>query len=83
MAHPKGSPITAKEKICILNLYQSYVNEKMSVTDAKAETAKRLGYGENSVANAIKGGLISRDVFHLLKKDQENHYTQPNSSLCT
>ena len=26
--HPKGSPVTAKEKRCILNLYQSYVDEK-------------------------------------------------------
>ena len=39
----------------------------MPVTDAKAETAKRLGYGENSVANAIKGGLISEGIFNLVQ----------------
>ena len=34
--HQKGSPITAKEKRCILNLYQSFIDDdNMSPKEAK------------------------------------------------
>ena len=52
--HPKGSPVIAKEKRCILNSYQSYVDEGKSEKYAKDETARRLGFGFDTVKNAIK-----------------------------
>ena len=60
--HPKGSPVIAKEKRCILNLYQSYVDEGKSEKDAKDETARRLGFGFDTVKNAIKEMLAMGDV---------------------
>ena len=43
-AHPQGSPLQAKEKRCILNLYQSFIDDGKVVKEAKFETAKRLGF---------------------------------------
>ena len=40
--HTKGSPLVAKEKACILNLYQSYVNDTLPIKQAREETARRL-----------------------------------------
>ena len=37
-AHPKGSPVEAKEKRCILNLYQSYIEDGISEKNARKET---------------------------------------------
>ena len=52
--HKKGSPITAGEKRCILNLYQSYVDDGMSNDKARKETAKRLQFSPDSVSQIIK-----------------------------
>ena len=61
--HPKGSPVTAKEKRCILNLYQSYIDiDEKSEKDAKDETVKRLGFGLDTVRNAIKEMLATGGV---------------------
>ena len=60
--HKKGSPITAKEKKCILNLYQSFVNDGKSNKDARDETARRLQFGEKTVAFAIKEKLSLGEV---------------------
>ena len=60
--HPQGSPITAKEKRCILNLYQSYVNEKKPEKEAREETCKRLQFGDESVRNIIKEFIHDRKV---------------------
>ena len=39
--HPKGSLITAKEKKCILNLYQSYINDgNKTEVEAREETGR-------------------------------------------
>ena len=51
--HRRGSPITAKEKICILNLYQSFLNDGMNEFEAIQETARRLQFGIKSVQSAI------------------------------
>ena len=60
--HEKGSPITAKEKKCILNLYQSFVDEGKSNKDARDETARRLQFGIKSVTFAIKEKLSIGEV---------------------
>ena len=60
--HPKGSLITAKEKKCILNLYQSYVDEKMPEKEAREQTCKRLQFGDESVRNIIKEFIYERKV---------------------
>ena len=53
--HLPGSPITAKEKRCILNLYQSYRDDGiLSDKDARNETTKRLQFGETTVRQTIK-----------------------------
>ena len=60
--HPTGSPITKKEKRCILNLYQSYVNDGKSIVDARTETARRLGFGVQSVKDSIKEMISEGNV---------------------
>ena len=55
--HAKGSLLTAKEKVCILNLYQSYINDGMNNWEAKEETAHRLQFGIKSVQSVIKEKL--------------------------
>ena len=65
--HPKGSPITAKEKRCILNLYQSYINEGKSNWKAKTETARRLDFGIQSIKNVIKEKLCEGVVHNNIK----------------
>ena len=52
--HTKGSPIDAKEKRCIINLFQSFRNDGMSFTDSKDETAKRLKFSEASVKHIVR-----------------------------
>ena len=52
--HTKGSPIDAKEKRCIVNLFQSFRNDGMSFTDSKDETAKRLKFSEASVKHIVR-----------------------------
>ena len=61
--HQKGSPIVAKEKRCILNLYQSFLDDgDKSPKEARDETAKRLKFGVNSVQQVIKEMLNERNV---------------------
>ena len=61
--HQKGSPITAKEKRCILNLYQSFLDDdSMSPKEARKQTAKRLKFGIRSVRSIIKEMLHERNV---------------------
>ena len=61
--HQKGSPITAKEKRCILNLYQSFLDDgTMSPKEARNQTAKRLKFGIRSVRSVIKEMLRERNV---------------------
>lgn len=60
--HPKGSPIVAKEKRCILNLYQSFLDDGKSSIIARQETAKRLQFGIGSVELIIKEMLHERNV---------------------
>ena len=62
--HPKGSPLVAKEKACILNLYQSYVNDGMSNQQARQETARRLQFCEESVLSTIKEMLSEGNVIN-------------------
>ena len=52
--HPMRSPIQAKKKRCILNLYQSVLDDGKTIKEAKHETATRLGFGELTVANTVK-----------------------------
>ena len=60
--HHKGSPITAKEKRCILNLYQSFLDDDcMSPKEARKQTAKRLKFGIASVRLIIKEMLYERN----------------------
>ena len=60
--HQKGSPIVAKEKRCILNLYQSFLDDGKLPKEARDETAKRLQFGVNSVQQVIKEMLNERNV---------------------
>ena len=73
-SHSKGSPLTAKEKVCIVNLYQSYANEGMPLKDAKDQVVKRLGIGERSVANTIKEMLENGTL-----EDNKNVKMKPNA----
>ena len=57
--HPQGSPIQAKEKRCILNLYQSFLDDGKLIKEAKYETAKRLGFSEESITNTVKEMLAN------------------------
>ena len=60
--HSKGSPLLSQEKKCIVNLYQSYVNEGKPEKEAREETARRLQFGQHSVENAIKEMLSEGNV---------------------
>ena len=61
--HQTGSPIVAKEKRCILNLYQSYRDDGiLSDKEARKETAKRLQFGEPRVRETIKEKIFYKDV---------------------
>ena len=61
-AHPKGLPISAGQKKCILNLFQSYINDGMSKREARIETATRLQFSENSVTNIVKEKIALGEV---------------------
>ena len=67
--HAKGSLLTAKEKVCILNLYQSYINDGMNNWEAKEETAHRLQFGIKSVQSVIKEklseGFVANNVTNI------------------
>ena len=58
-----GTPITSKEKHCILNLYQSYVDEEKSEVEAREEVQRRLQFSHSSVLNTIKEFLCEGNVF--------------------
>jgi hypothetical protein len=73
-AHPQGSPIEAKEKRCILNLYQSFLDDGKVIKEAKYETAKRLGFGEESVAHTVKEIIANGYV-----EDNKNMRKTPNA----
>ena len=74
--HRKGSPITAKEKRCILNLYQSFRDDdRMSPKEARNQTAKRLKFGIASVRLIIKEMLLERNV----EDNKQNVRTSPNA----
>ena len=73
-AHPMGSPIQAKEKRCILNLYQSFIDDGTSVKDAKHETSRRLGFSPESVTNTIKEMIANGYV-----QDNNNARRTPNA----
>ena len=61
--HPKGSLITAKEKKCILNLYQSYLDDgNKTEVEAREETGRRLQFGDESIRSIIKEYLYERKV---------------------
>ena len=60
--HPKGSLITAKEKKCILNLYQSYIDDGKTEVAAREETGRRLQFGDESLRNIIKEYIYERKV---------------------
>ena len=60
--HPQGSPLEAKEKRCILNLYQSFRDDGKSNKDARIETAKRLKFGEDTVSLVIREKLSTGTV---------------------
>ena len=76
--HQKGSPIVAKEKRCILNLYQSFLDDDKSPKspkEAREETAKRLQFGINSVQQIIKEMLSERNV----TDNKNNLRSSPNA----
>ena len=76
--HQKGSPIVAKEKRCILNLYQSFLDDgdnPRSPKEAREETAKRLQFGINSVQQIIKEMLYERNV----TDNKNNLRSSPNA----
>ena len=60
--HPKGSPITAKEKQCILNLYQSYRDDGKTEKEAREETCRRLKFCDDSVRYIIKEFVYDRKL---------------------
>ena len=60
--HPKGSPVEAKEKRCILNLYQSYKDDGKTEKEARHETVRRLGFGHKTVRLVIKEVLSEGGV---------------------
>ena len=76
--HQKGSPIVAKEKRCILNLYQSFLDDgdhPRSPKEAREETAKRLQFGINSVQQIIKEMNYERNV----TDNKNNLRSSPNA----
>ena len=74
--HQRGSPITAKEKRCILNLYQSFLDDgDKSSKEAREETAKRLQFGIGSVDLIIKEMLSERNV----EDNKKNLRESPNA----
>ena len=74
--HHRGSPITAKEKRCILNLYQSFLDDgNKSSKEAREETAKRLQFGIGSVELIIKEMLSERNV----EDNKKNLRESPNA----
>ena len=60
--HPKGSPISAGQKKCILNLFQSYLNDGMTRQQARFETATRLQFSEKSVTSIVKEKIAIGEV---------------------
>ena len=52
--HKQGSPINSSEKKCILNLFQSYINDGMNSRQARIETATRLQFSENSISKVVR-----------------------------
>ena len=65
--HPQGVIITAKEKKLVLNLYQSYRNDGKSVKESREETARRLGFGSQSVRDIVREKLSEGTVQDNLK----------------
>ena len=72
--HQMGSPITWKEKRCIANLYQSYLNDGKSEVEARRETSQRLGFGIQSVKNTIKEFLSTGNL-----RDNQKNFLRSNS----
>ena len=70
--HKKGSPINADEKRCILNLYQSYLDDGISCSEAREETARRLQFGHGSVTQIIKEMLSEGNVVDNKQNMREN-----------
>ena len=60
--HQSGSPIQENEKRCILNLFQSFVNDGLSTREARIETANRLLFSERSVSNVVKEKIAIGNV---------------------
>ena len=60
--HSSGTPIDASQKKCILNLFQSFIDDGLNTTNARIETAKRLQFSERSVTLTVKEKIATGEV---------------------
>ena len=84
--HQKGLPLEAKEKRCIVNLYQSYLDDGLPNKVARFETARRLQFSVESVSRAIKeilstGTLESNQMPKLMANAYEKLSEEEESDL--
>ena len=71
--HPMGIPINSGQKKCILNLFQSLINDGQNTTKARIETAKRLQFSEHAVTQIIKEKIALEDVIDNAKNRELNN----------
>lgn len=73
--HKRGSPLNAGQKQCILNLFQSFINEGMDTRQARIQTATRLQFSEKTVTNTVKEQIAIGNVSDNCKiREQKNAY---------
>jgi len=60
--HPKGKPIDASQKKCVLNLFQSFINDGLDTRKARIETANRLQISERSITQIVKEKIALGNV---------------------